>query len=90
MPKKVKNFGTIGSFEEFISRRFNTLVISHCKTENIETAGPLFSQPMVEFLMSRLNHGQAGLKVIVIGKKASLNQVWENQFANKNAEIIER
>jgi len=55
LPKKVKGFLNIGSFEEFISRRFNTLVISHCKTDNMDQAGPLFSQAMVEFLLSRLN-----------------------------------
>ena len=60
LPKKVKQFSTIGSFEEFISQRFNTLIISHCKTENIEKGGPLFSLPMIEFLLSRLNQQQSG------------------------------
>jgi hypothetical protein len=85
LPKKVKQFATIGSFEEFISRRFQTLVISHCKTQNVE--GALFSQAMVDFLMSRV---KAGGKVIVIGKQASLNEAWKSTFLVKGTEVIER
>lgn len=85
MPKKVKAFSTIGSFEEFISRRFQTLVISHCKTQNVE--GPLFSQAMVDFLMSRLKPGG---KIMIIGKKESLNQAWKASFIHKGTEMIER
>jgi hypothetical protein len=40
LPKKIRNFQTVGSFEDFIGLRFNTLIISHCKTEN--PTGALF------------------------------------------------
>ncbi len=43
LPKKLQKFETIGSFEDFISNRFSTIVVSHCRTEGIDTAGPLFS-----------------------------------------------
>lgn len=86
LPKKLSKFETIGSFEDFISTQFSTIVISHCRSEGIDTAGPLFSQAMIEFVLSRLKAKNA--KVIVIGKLSALNQVWRTTFAGKQAEMV--
>ena len=90
LPKKLKQFQTIGSFEDFVSRRYKTLVISHCKTSKIDSAGALFSQAMIDFIMSRVSRTEKDAQVIVIGKKTAMNQVWRTTFAGKGAEIVER
>ncbi len=68
MTKKVKNrFGSaeIGSFDDFVSRYFDTIVISHCKTEKTSsTAGPLLNNNLnIQFIKSR-----ATKKIVIIGK----------------------
>ena len=89
MPKKLKQFQTIGSFEDFVSRRFKTIVVSHCKTLNVESGGPLFSHGMIEFILSRVVQS-ADTRVIVIAKQDGINQVWKHTFTGKNVELIER
>ena len=73
-----------------MSRRFKTLVISHCKTAKVDSAGALFSEAMIEFIMSRVSKTEKDAKIIVIGKKAAMNHVWKTTFAGKGAEIVER
>jgi hypothetical protein len=43
MPKAMKNFGTIGSFEDFVSCTFETVIVSLCKTE----ADAVLEKPML-------------------------------------------
>jgi len=90
LPKKLKQFQTVGSFEDFIGLRFTTLIISHCKTEN--PTGALFDQQMIDYLMSKLKIGQPEkeLKIFLIAKASCLNQVWKDAFVTKNTEMISR
>jgi len=55
VPKSLSNFTEIGSFDEFVSRTFRTVVVSMAKTKNMgKTGGPLLnSSSNVEFIKSR-------------------------------------
>ena len=57
--------GEISSFDELMSRTFDTLIISVCKTKQVtKTGGPLFNNPTnIEFLKSRVNK-----RLVIIGK----------------------
>ena len=54
--KKLNTFSNIGSFEDFLSRRYSTIIVSLVRTANFEEAGaPLLnSERLIEFLLSRL------------------------------------
>mmetsp|Transcript_11624 Transcript_11624/g.14693 ORF Transcript_11624/g.14693 Transcript_11624/m.14693 type:complete len:98 (+) Transcript_11624:1908-2201(+) len=70
--KKISKFGTIGSFEDFVSRRFSTIIVSLVRTRNFDNAGTLFNQAkLIEFLLSRVQadeeKGEPG-KIIIISK----------------------
>lgn len=41
--KKISKFSTIGSFEDFISMRFPTIVVSLVRTSNFDEAGILYN-----------------------------------------------
>lgn len=63
-----------------VSRTFDTLIISICKTKNIaKTGGPLLNNPLnIEFLRSRSTK-----KFVVIGKAKTQNALWRNEFYDK-------
>ena len=85
--KKLSCFGTIGSFEDFLSRRYSTIIVSLVRTSNFEEeGGPLLnSQELIEFLMSRTcNDESTGkpAKIIIISKSEVLNAIWKDKFFN--------
>ena len=53
--KELSTFATIGSFEDFLSRRYSTIIVSLVRTSSFEELGGhlLNSQEMIDFLMSR-------------------------------------
>lgn len=63
----------IGAIDDFLSRTFDTVVVSLCKTKNIErTGGPLLNNPLnIDYLKSR-----ALKKLVVIGKSRALPEIW--------------
>jgi hypothetical protein len=65
----------IGAFDDFMSRQFDTVIVSICKTKNIaKLGGPLLNNPLnIDYLKSR-----AVKKLIVIGKAKALNAVWKH------------
>jgi hypothetical protein len=69
--------GEIGAFDELVSRTFDTIIISICKTKNIaKQGGPLLNNPLnIEFLKSRCTK-----KFVVIGKAKGLNPLWKTEF----------
>ena len=94
LPKQISSFSTIGSFEEFVSRKFKTIIVSVCKTEDFEElGGPLLnSQEIVDFLISRvaLPVGNEASKIVIISKSESLNDLWRKTFYEaEGVEIIE-
>ncbi|CDW81163.1 UNKNOWN [Stylonychia lemnae] len=76
-PEELKAFAQFGSFDEYVSQTYKTLIISVCKTKNIaKNGGPLLnSQLNVDFLKTR-----AVEKIIVFGRAKSLNALWRNEF----------
>jgi len=84
LPTKTSQFQMIGSFEDFMSRKFKTIMISVCRTGSQE--GSLFSPKMLKFILSRL---ESDSKVICIGKSASLSEEWKSVLLH-GAELIER
>ena len=77
--KKLNKFSTIGSFEDFVSRRFNTIIVSLVRTESFaEHGGPLLnSQELIDFLLSRANESA---QIIIISKADALNDMWRSAF----------
>ena len=77
IPEKLKNFSEIGSFDEFLSRSFKNVIVSHCKTKNVaKQGGPLLNDARnVEFIKSRSNG-----EIIVFGKAKALNSLWKTEF----------
>jgi hypothetical protein len=73
----------IGSFDDFISRTFDNVVVSLCKTKNIEKqGGPLLNNPLnVEYLKSRTIK-----KLIVISKSRGLPEIWKKEIIQKAKE----
>jgi hypothetical protein len=73
----------IGSFDDFMSRTFDNVVVSLCKTKNIEKlGGPLLNNPQnVEFLKSRTTR-----KLIFISKTRGLPQIWKQEIVEKAKE----
>jgi len=69
--------GEIGAFDELVSRTFDNIIISICKTKDIaKQAGPLLNNPLnIEFLKSRCTK-----KFVVIGKAKALNALWKTEF----------
>ena len=67
----------IGAFDEFVSRTFDTIIVSMCKTKNVtRLGGPLLNNPLnVQYLKSR-----ALKRIIVIGKAKALNALWKAEF----------
>ena len=41
--KKISKFSTIGSFEDFVSLRFSTIIVSLVRTKSFDEAGSLFN-----------------------------------------------
>ena len=102
LPEFLQSFQTIGSFEDFVSRTFKTIVISLCKTDDVsETGGTVLnSAKTLEFVLSRLDTETSSAKgkakqstptIIVVGNKKSLNPLWKKAFLEANdVEIIEQ
>jgi hypothetical protein len=69
--------GEIGAFDELVSRTFDTIIISVCKTKNIaKSGGPLLNNQLnIDFLKSRCNK-----KFVIIGKAKALNTLWKSEF----------
>ena len=67
----------IGSFDDFMSRHFDTVIVSLCKTSHVEKyGGPLLNNPLnVDFLKSR-----ATKKLVIISKESSLNKLWKREI----------
>ena len=88
----VSELTTFGSFEEFVSRTFNTIVVSVCKTQDFEEkGGPLLNdQRVIDFLLSRLAPPKENedRKIVIVGKSAAFNQLWKKAFVE--AEGVER
>ena len=88
----VSGLTTFGSFEDFVSRTFNTIIVSVCKTEDFEErGGPLLNDPrVVEFLLSRLAPPKENeeRKIVIIGKSDSFNELWRKAFVE--AQGVER
>ncbi len=84
LSKKLSSFGTIGSFEDFVSLRFNTVIVSLVRTKSFAESGEIYnSQQMIDFLFSRLqNSTESALpaKIIVISKASALNDLWKDKF----------
>ena len=84
MHEDVSGLTTFGSFEDFVSRTFNTVIVSVCKTEDFEDkGGPLLNDPrVVEFLLSRLAPPKENeeRKIVIVGKSDSFNELWRNAF----------
>ena len=80
----VSGLTTFGSFEDFVSRTFNTIIVSVCKTEDFENkGGPLLNDKrVVDFLLSRLAPPKENeeRKLVVIGRSDSFNQLWKESF----------
>lgn len=73
--------GEIGAFDEFVSRTFDTIVVSQTKTKNIvKVGGPLLNNPLnLEYLKSRCSK-----RIVVIGKANALNPLWRHEFYDKS------
>ena len=81
--KKISKFNTIGSFEDFVSTKFSTIIVSLTRTKSFsEHGGALFnSQELIDYLMSRVTTKIAGdAHIIVISKAEALNDIWKNAF----------
>jgi len=82
---KLSSFATIGSFEDFLSRRYSTIIVSLVRTSSFAELGGhlLNSQELIDFLMSRACEdpvtGQAA-KIIIISKSEALNALWKDKF----------
>ena len=91
----LSSFSRVGSIEDFVSRTFSTVMVSMCKTADIEEKGGsiLNSAHVVDFLLSRLDvgPGKGPGKLIVFAKSESLNDLWRKAFYEaEGVEIIER
>lgn len=85
----MSQFSTIGSFEDFVSRKFNSIIVSMVRTESFaEKGGPLLnSQDLIDFLLSRANDSA---NIIIISKAEALNNIWRNAFLTApNATLME-
>ena len=78
---KRKLNGDIGAFDEIVSRVFDTVIVSICKTKGlVNSGGPLLNNKLnVDYLKSR-----ASQRIIVIGKSRTLNPLWRSQFYDKS------
>jgi hypothetical protein len=82
LPKSLKGFGAIGSFEDFVSCQYETVIVSLCKTEvdAVMQKPMLSSTQVIAFLKSRVFMDSADPKIVVIGKAASLPSEWRKEF----------
>ena len=82
----ISGLKTFGSFEDFVSSTFNTIIVSVCKTEDFEEkGGPLLNDPrVVDFLMSRLSPAKENedRKIVIVGKSDAFNQLWKKSFVD--------
>mmetsp|Transcript_19962 Transcript_19962/g.14418 ORF Transcript_19962/g.14418 Transcript_19962/m.14418 type:complete len:109 (+) Transcript_19962:2173-2499(+) len=86
LKKQLKTFETIGAIDEFVSRSFDTVILSHCKTKDVEnTAGPLLNtKEVIDYIKSRCKS-----KLIVFGRAQALNSIWKQNCYNLANEVIE-
>jgi len=83
--KELSSFSRIGSFEDFSSCHYSTIIVSLVRSSDFEEfGGPILnSQELVDFLMSRSCDDAATgnpAKIIIISKSHSLNDLWKNKF----------
>ena len=73
----------IGAIDDFLSRSFDCVIVSLCKTKNIEKfGGPLLNNPLnIAYLKSRTHK-----KLVVIGKSRALPDIWAKEVVNKAKE----
>lgn len=93
--KKISKFATIGSLEDFLSRRYSTIIVSMVRTQPFaEHGGALLnSQDLIDFLKSRVKtDGPSGPgEIVVISKSECLNDLWRNAFYSaSNVNVIEQ
>lgn len=89
MGRKLCTFSTVGSFEDFVSRRFSSIIVSMVRTESFtEKGGPLLnSQDLIDFLMSRVTDNA---NIVIISKAGVLNDIWKDAFLTApNATLME-
>ena len=82
LPKSLRGFGAIGSFEDFVSCQYETVIVSLCKTESdaVMQKPMLSSAQVIAFLKSRVSLDTSDPKIVVIGKAASLPSEWRKEF----------
>jgi len=82
LPKGLKHFGNIGSFEDFVSCQYETVIVSLCKTEDdaVMQKPLLSSRTVINFLKTRVQKDAPEPKLVIVGKTASLPEVWRQEF----------
>lgn len=91
LPVSVQNAGLIiGSFEDFVSCSFETVIVSLCKTEDdlVMQKPILSSKTVIDFIKTRVTGPNANL--IVVGKTSSLPEEWRKEFVeDKSTQMLE-
>ena len=93
LPKKLVDFATIGSFEDFISQQYSTIIVSLVRSESFEeTGGALMnSQKLIDFFESRVKlSAEKASRIVILGKISALNSLWKEAFYSaKGVQLIE-
>ena len=72
----------IGAFDDFLSRTFDTVLVSMCKTKKVAKPGSILSNPLVvEFLLTRSTK-----RLVIFANSKSLNAQWRKEFYDKSKE----
>jgi hypothetical protein len=87
LPKSLKNFETIGSFEDFVSCHYETVIVSLCKTEQdaVMDKPMLSSHTVVDFLKSRVRMDTSEPKLIIVGKAEAVPMTLRQEFLEDKA-----
>ena len=74
----------IGSFEDFVSCKYETVIVSLCKTEQdlIMSKPMIASKTVIEFLKSRVELDSKDPKLVVFSKSGSLPSEWRQELLN--------
>ena len=92
MPKGLKTFGMIGSFEDFVSCSFDIVIVSLCKTEDdaVMQKAMLSSEQVIDFVKARVDRDANEPKLVVVGKAATVPRVWKKEFLeDKQTQVLE-
>ena len=78
LPKAILNSIVIGSFEDFLSCTFDTVIVSFCKTEvdNVMQKPLLSSLNVIEFLKTRVAVDVQDTKLVIVAKAECLPEHW--------------